>query len=717
MKKLILLLLFIPLVFSCSKEPNIFTLITSANPSEGGTVTGGMQYSEGEVATISATPTAEYEFKNWSGSASGNSKTTTVIMNSDKSVVANFVKKKYALTSSVEGEGTVTERVIKAGVATDYNSGTILELTAVPSNEWLFVEWKGDITGTENPIQITIDKAKSVTAVFVKKKYALSLEIEGEGTVTEKVIKAGVATDYNSGTILELTAVPSDEWLFVEWKGDITGTENPIRITIDKAKSVTAVFVKEIKPYVDENGVTIKIDESATCGQEFELTVNGVTDTYIVVCSREDIWRRIDNNEIITYFITSKVTNMNNLFDGYTINGNITRWDVSNVTGMNNTFKNQGNFNQDISRWNMSNVLQAGWMFEGAGSFNQDIGNWDVSSLNYANWMFKDARSFNQDISTWDVSNVERMLGMFRGAESFNQNIGNWNISKVSSIAGMFDGATSFNQDIGNWDLTKVTDLTWTFRNATSFNQDISNWDVSNVTNMQMTFQNAIAFNQNISKWNTSNVYDFISMFDGATNFNQDIGEWDVSSVTTFARMFKDAISFNKYIGDWDVSSIDSGHSSNLFEMFYGASSFNQDLSRWCVSNLEKEPQYFSFLSALTEYNKPKWGKCPIVTSQVTVTLKSSTSSSSTVNGVITNEYIIVTQINNNWKSAIEVLRSKITLPNGESKTSDNVKGMLESGRTRGVSWSFNDFKTATITWTYKHDDEEYDVSYIWELN
>ncbi|MDB4087425.1 hypothetical protein N9523_07120 [Flavobacteriaceae bacterium] len=241
MKKLVLFLSFL-FVISCTKDPIIYTLTTSANPADGGTVSPStQQYDEGKTATITATASSEYLFQSWSG-ATGSSNSTSVVMNSDKSVTANFVKKKYALTTTVEGEGTVTEKVIKAGAATDYNSGTIVELTAVPSGEWLFVEWKGDVTGTENPTQITIDKAKSVTAVFVKKQYPLTIEIEGEGTVSEKVIKAGAATDYNSGTIVELTAKPSDGWELKEWTGDIASTENPVQITVDEAKNISAIF-------------------------------------------------------------------------------------------------------------------------------------------------------------------------------------------------------------------------------------------------------------------------------------------------------------------------------------------------------------------------------------------------------------------------------------------------------------------------------------------
>jgi len=43
--------------------------------------------------------------------------------------------------------------------------------------------------------------------------------------------------------------------------------------------------------------------------------------------------------------------------------------------------------------------------------------------------------------------------------------------------------------------------------------------------------------------------------------------------------------------------------------MFGFASAFNQDLSQWCVTNITSEPDSFSDSSALTEANKPLWGK------------------------------------------------------------------------------------------------------------
>ena len=266
MKKLLYYFLVLFLV-SCSKDPILYTLTTSVNPFEGGTLTPTTtQFEEGETGVLNATPSAEYTFFAWSG-VSGSSTSTSIVMDSDKAVTAVFTKKRYALNISIEGEGEVNEKIIKAGVSTDYNSGTIIELSASPAIEWIFVEWKGDFSEVENPTQISIDKPKNITAVFEKKQYPLSIEIEGNGSVEEKIIKPGLANDYNSGTIIQLNAVPENGWSFLKWSGDLLSSKNPIEITVDMAKTIKAEFFNPDQftglpiIYVNTNGVAIDSKE------------------------------------------------------------------------------------------------------------------------------------------------------------------------------------------------------------------------------------------------------------------------------------------------------------------------------------------------------------------------------------------------------------------------------------------------------------------------
>ena len=170
--------------------------------------------------------------------------------------------------------------------------------------------------------------------------------------------------------------------------------------------------------------------------------------------------------------------------------GNISDWDVSQVTDMSQLFYHKPNFNDDISNWDVINVTNMNLMFYEASSFNQPIGNWDVGSVTDMSYMFSYATSLNQDISNWDVGNVTDMVNMFSQASAFNQPIGDWNVSGVANMYAMFYYTSSFNQPIGNWDVSGVTDMSWMFHNAGNFVQDISNWCVSNITSEPTGFSN-----------------------------------------------------------------------------------------------------------------------------------------------------------------------------------------------------------------------------------
>ncbi|NIT59389.1 MAG: hypothetical protein GWN00_25160, partial [Aliifodinibius sp.] len=92
-----------------------------------------------------------------------------------------------------------------------------------------------DITGPENPVQITVNDAKEVTAVFEKKSYPLTVQPQGSGAVSERVVSKG--KDYDYGDVVELSPNPAEGWKFVEWAGDLAGTKKPEQITVDTAKA------------------------------------------------------------------------------------------------------------------------------------------------------------------------------------------------------------------------------------------------------------------------------------------------------------------------------------------------------------------------------------------------------------------------------------------------------------------------------------------------
>lgn len=81
--------------------------------------------------------------------------------------------------------------------------------------------------------------------------------------------------------------------------------------------------------------------------------------------------------------------------------------------------------------------------------FNGDISGWDVSNVTNMKLMFFDC-DFNGALSDWDVSNVENMAGMFSNSKFNNNSICDWNVSNVTDMAVMFNNC-NFNQDISHW--------------------------------------------------------------------------------------------------------------------------------------------------------------------------------------------------------------------------------------------------------------------------
>jgi len=153
--------------------PVRYSLSTSVNPIGGGYVSPESgTWEEGYPLTIRAFPYAGYEFSHWSGDASGIDPTTTVILNRDKRIVADFVRVEvpptgFTLTTSADPAGYVQ----KDPDLPRYNPGDQVELTAY-LHPWaigkniFFDHWEGDVSGTWGNVWIVMDSDKTVIARF-----------------------------------------------------------------------------------------------------------------------------------------------------------------------------------------------------------------------------------------------------------------------------------------------------------------------------------------------------------------------------------------------------------------------------------------------------------------------------------------------------------------------------------------------------------------------
>ena len=76
---------------------------------------------------------------------------------------------------------------------------------------------------------------------------------------------------------------------------------------------------------------------------------------------------------------------MSGLFRDSTFNGDISKWNVSNVKYMTGMFMNS-KFNGDISKWNVCKVENMAEMFKNS-VFSRDISKWNIEFVNMI-WMF-----------------------------------------------------------------------------------------------------------------------------------------------------------------------------------------------------------------------------------------------------------------------------------------------------------------------------------------
>ena len=210
------------LVAQFQSQPQNFNISVSANPTDGGTVSGGGTYQQGQSCTVSAIPATGYNFVKWTenGTQVSTNANYTFTVTGNRTLVAQFEGQSYYIATSSNPSigGTTSGNGI-------YHYGETCTVTASPAQGYEFVNWKenGNAVSTEANYSFTVNNGRNLVANFALQTFEIMTSVEpAEGGNV-----SGGGT-YNYGEEVTIVVETNEDWAFVNW------TENGTVVSEDK---------------------------------------------------------------------------------------------------------------------------------------------------------------------------------------------------------------------------------------------------------------------------------------------------------------------------------------------------------------------------------------------------------------------------------------------------------------------------------------------------
>ena len=256
---------------------NTHTVSVSANPTEGGTVSGGGTYNYGGSATVTATPKDHYHFVSWTENSEEVSTDAeyTFTVDKDRNLTANFELDTFTI-AFVNDDGTPLQSGSVAYGETPSYTGEAPTKQSAPEYTYTFAAWSPEITSVTGEATYTATYDKTPV------DYKLTWVIDSENYKNETI---------PFGSNVSAPEVDEKAGYTFAWVDEIPETMPAQDVTINgkyTAIKYTATFVKEDGTELETREYdveTTSIDEPAVpekAGytgkwEDYELKIGGIT--------------------------------------------------------------------------------------------------------------------------------------------------------------------------------------------------------------------------------------------------------------------------------------------------------------------------------------------------------------------------------------------------------------------------------------------------------
>ncbi len=219
-----------------------YTVSVAANPTNGGTVSGGGTYNFGQSCTVTASANTGFTFSHWT--ENGNYVTSqanyTFTVEGDRNLVANFTANTY--TVSVAANPSNAGTVSGGGTFTYGQSCTV---TASANTGYTFTNWteNGSVVSSNANYTFTVEGDRNLVANFTANTYTVSVAANPNngGTVSG-------GGSYNYGQACTVIATSTDGYTFLNWteNGSVVSNDANYSFTVTGNRSLVANFNEQL---------------------------------------------------------------------------------------------------------------------------------------------------------------------------------------------------------------------------------------------------------------------------------------------------------------------------------------------------------------------------------------------------------------------------------------------------------------------------------------
>ena len=219
-----------------------FIIDATANPVEGGEVSGGGSYLEGAECTLTATASEGYTFTNWTENDEvvSTDATYTFAVNTDRTLVANFTLQSFtvAVSASPSDGGSVSG-------SGSYNYGQNCTVSATANDGYFFSNWteNNEVVSTDVTYTFNVNSDRTLAANFALQSFIV--DVSASPSNGGSVSGGG---SYINGQSCTISALANPGYIFSNWteNGSVVSTNATYTFTVNADRILVANFSRNV---------------------------------------------------------------------------------------------------------------------------------------------------------------------------------------------------------------------------------------------------------------------------------------------------------------------------------------------------------------------------------------------------------------------------------------------------------------------------------------